>query len=173
MTRTQAVGLAILGVWVGWSLFMWYAAGRSFTTVERVLQKPRPEVAEAGRSLGADQTRTLLRYLASEINRAYFGAYGLAQIVLGLVLFGLLWRSTPRDTLALVLVGVMLALVLGLTLIVTPQIVSLGRSMDFVPRTPPPPGMQRFWMLHGAFTALDGAKLLAGIVLIFRWVVKA
>ena len=64
----------------------------------------------------------------------------------------------------------MLGLVLVLTLVLTPMIVSLGRSIDFVPRNPPPPVMPRFWALHGAFTRLDGVKFLAGLRLLIRWI---
>ena len=46
----------------------------------------------------------------------------------------------------------------------TPQIVSLGRGLDFVPRDPAPPGMRKFWILHAVYTSLEMVKLLAGLV---------
>jgi hypothetical protein len=121
--------------------------------------------------LSPDQTRIVLRHLASEINRTYLRAYGWAQVVLGAVLFLLLWREHPRDTTGLVGVGVMLALVMVMMLSITPEIVMLGRRINFVPRNPPPPEMARFRLLHGAFTGLDGVKLLAATALLARWVV--
>lgn len=172
MTRIQASAIAILGVWLGWTLFMWFLAGRNFRTVERVLASSNPQVTEASRLLAPEQARELLRHVASEINRTIFRAYGWAQVVLGALLLLLFYRQVPRDTFSLVLTGTMLALVLILTLVITPQITSLGRSLDFVPRNPAPPGMQRFWMLHGAFTGLDGVKLLAGLVLLGRLILK-
>jgi hypothetical protein len=168
MTRIQASAIAILGVWLGWTLFMWFLAGRSFRTVDRVLTHSNPKVEEAARPLAPDKERELLRHVASEINRTIFRAYGWAQIVLGALLFFLFYMQAPRSTFNLVLAGTMLALVLILSLAITPQIASLGRSFDFVPRDPAPPGMQRFWMLHGAFTGLDGVKLLTGFVLLGR-----
>jgi hypothetical protein len=48
-------------------------------------------------------------------------------------------------------------------LYLTPQIVTLGRSLDFVPRDPAPAGMQRFWILHAAYTSLEMLKLLVGV----------
>lgn len=173
MTRIQAAAIALLGIWIGWTLFMWFVAGRSFSTVDRVLRDSNSQFAEAARSMNAEQTREVLRYLASEVNRTIFRAYGWSQIALGAVLLALLWWQTPRDTFSLVLAGGMLVLVLILALIVTPQIISLGRAMDFVPRNPPPPGLRRFWALHGAFTGLDGVKLLAGLVLVGRWIFKS
>ncbi len=172
MTRIQASAIAILGVWLGWTLFMWFLAGRSFRTVERVLASSNPQVVETARPLAPEQERELLRLVASEINRTIFKAYGWAQVILGALLVILFIKQTPRDTFSLAFAGTMLALVLILTLVVTPQITSLGRSLDFVPRTPPPPEFRRFWMLHGAFTSLDGLKLMAGLVLIGRLILK-
>ena len=173
MGRMQVVAIALLGVWLGGTVFMWFAATRTFRTVDRVLNSPTPQFTAATQPLGHDATRVVLRHLASEINRTLFVAYGVAQILLSLVLFFLIWRQTPRDTLAVVLAGVMMALVCLLTGVITPQIIALGRSIDFLPRNPEPAVMPRFWMLHGAFTGLDGAKLLAGLALLVRWIIGA
>jgi hypothetical protein len=65
-----------------------------------------------------------------------------------------------------------MGLVLILTFVITPMIISLGRSIDFIPRNPPPPVMPRFWALHGAFTGLDGLKFLGGLGLMIRWILR-
>jgi len=135
------------------------------------LKSPKAQFSEATKSLGEGQARVVLRYLASEINRTFFWWYGGVQILLGLILFLLLWRQVPRDAIAVGVVCGMLAVALVLTLVVTPWIISLGRSIDFVPRTPPPPVMPRFWTLHGAYTGLDGVKFLACLGLLIRWIV--
>ena len=66
----------------------------------------------------------------------------------------------------------MLAIVVLMLAYLTPQIVSLGRALDFVPRDPPPPGMSRFWVLHAAYTSLEMIKLLVGAVVAF-WIVRS
>ncbi len=170
MGRAHSMALAILGAWLGATLLMWFVAAGSFSTVDRVLRASNPQFTEVTRQMGQDKTRALLRFLASEINRTCFHAYGGAQVVLGVLLLLLLLRQTPRDMIGLVIVGAMLGLVLVLTLIVTPEITTLGRSIDFVPRNPPPPEMPRFRILHAAFTGLDGVKLLAALALLIRWI---
>ena len=172
MIHTRLLITAILGLWLGWTLAMWFAATRSFRTVDRILKKPNAQFSQALQPLTADQGRVLFRYIASEANRTYFAAYGWSQIVIGSVLLILVWREPPRDTVAISLAGVMLALVLLLTWIVQPMIVSLGRSIDFIPRNPAPAQMPRFWMLHGAYTGLDAVKLLAGLGLLARLLFK-
>ena len=171
MARTQLVAIALLGAWTAMTLFMWLAATRSFRTVDRVLAESRAGFETAVKPLGADTTREVLRYLASEINRTLFKAYSGTEIVLGILVLVLLARSSA-DTLSIVLGTLMLALVLILAFVIQPQIVTVGRQIDFLPRNPAPAVMPRFWMLHGTFTGLDSVKLLAGLVLLVRLIVR-
>jgi len=164
--------VAILSAWLTLTPVMWFTATKSFSTVDRVLRTADPQFIEATKGLAEGQARVALRHLASEINRSFFWSYGFAQIVLGVALLLLLWRATPRDSLGFGVVWFMLGLVLILTFVLTPMIISLGRSIDFVPRNPPPPVMPRFWALHGAFTGLDGVKFLSGLGLLVRWILR-
>jgi hypothetical protein len=172
MGRTQVLAVAILAAWLVSTLCMWFAATQSFSTVDKVIKRADPQFLATTQSLGAASTRVVLRYMASEINRTLFWGYGALQIGLGVILLLLLWRQTPRDTVGIGVVAVMLALSVVLTLVVTPLIITLGRSIDFLPRNPPPPVMPRFWALHGSFTGLDGVKLLAGFGLLIRWIFR-
>ena len=65
----------------------------------------------------------------------------------------------------------MLAVVLLLTGWVTPQILTVGRSLDFVPREPPPPAMSRFGILHATYMILELFKFGAGI-LVGVWILR-
>ena len=172
MGRSQVLAVAILGAWIASTLCMWFAATRSFSTVERVMKGGQPQFVEITKPLGEASTRVVVRHMASEINRTLFWGYGALQIGLGAILFLLLWRQTPRNAVDIGVVAAMLALSVILTLVITPWITSLGRSIDFLPRNPPPPVMPRFWALHGSFTGLDGVKLLAGIGLLIRWIFR-
>jgi hypothetical protein len=172
MGRSQVLAVAILGAWIACTLCMWFAATRSFSTVESVLKRAEPQFLETTKPLGEGPTRVVLRYMASEINRTLFGGYGVLQIGLGGILLLLLWRQTPRRAVDVGVVAAMLAVSVILTLVITPLLVSLGRSIDFLPRNPPPPVMPRFRALHGLFTGLDGVKFLAGIGLLIRWVLR-
>ena len=165
------MAVTILGAWAVATLFMWFAATKSFTTVDRVLKTGNPQFVEATKTLAADQARMVLRYPASKINRAFFWGYGALQVVLAVILLSSLRRQTPRDTMGFAIVWGILCLVLVLTLVITPLIVSLGRSIDFAPRNPPPPVMPRFWALHGVYKS-GRVKFLAGLGLLLRWILK-
>ena len=172
MGRWQVVAVAVLGAWIMATLCMWFAATRSFATVGNVLTRADPQFVEITKPLGEASTRVVLHYMASEINRSLFWGYGGLQIVLGALLFLLLWRQSPRNHVDVGVAAGMLVLAVLLSLVITPLLVSIGRGIDFLPRNPPPPIMPRFWALHGSFTALDGVKLLAGVGLLVRWVLR-
>jgi len=173
MGRLQVLAVAILSAWIMSTLCMWFAATRSFSTVDSVITRAEPQFVATTKPLGEGPTRVVLRYMAAEINRSLFWGYGALQMVLGGILLALLWRQKPRNGVDVGVVSAMLALSVILTAIITPWITSLGRSIDFLPRNPPPPVMPRFWALHGSFTGLDGVKLLAGIGLLMRWIFRS
>ncbi len=172
MGRTQVLAVAILGAWIMSTLCMWFAATRSFATVETVLKRAEPQFVATTKPLGEDSTRVVLRYMASEINRTLFWGYGALQILLGAILLLLVWRQSPRHTLDVGSVAGMLILSVILAVVITPWLIHIGRGIDFLPRNPPPPIMPRFWALHGAYTGLDGLKLLVGIGLLIRWIFR-
>ena len=105
---------------------------------------------------------------SSELNRVYFEVWGYAQLVLGVitVLTALLKRQG-------LLIPVALCLALGIVCYsqfwLNPQIVKLGRQLDFTPRIPPPPQVEEFNKLHSLsfngdlvrFLAVSFATLLA------------
>src|SRR5437867_12115198 len=152
MGRAHMMALALLGAWPGLTLLMRFVAAGRFSTVDRVLRAPSPPLSEAAERIGHERTRMVLRYLASEINRNCFNVYGWGQVALGALLLALLFRQIPRDGAALVIAGVMLGLVILMTLVITPAIVAIGRSIVFLPRYTPPADLPSFRMLLIAFT---------------------
>ena len=170
MTRTRRGWLLLLlGAWAAGSICMSVVATENFYTIDRLLAgSPNEVFSRAVRQLGQPQARDLLRYLSSELNRLYFQMWNLAQLAIGAVVLWLLAPSRAPDRAvarrAMRGVVAMLAIVVLMLVWLTPAIVSLGRSLDFVPRDPAPPGMQRFWVLHAAYTSLEMIKLVVGMV---------
>ena len=149
-------------------------ATQNFYTIDRLLAaRANAKFAAVADRLGATESRDVLRYLSSELNRLYFQLWNGAQIMLGGVTLWLIAGAGKRDpagsrgsggSRAAVwgVVG-MLAIVIVMVVYLTPAIVTLGRSLDFLPRDPAPPGMSRFWALHGAYTSLEMLKLLIAV----------
>ena len=159
------IGLAlILGAWLAGSLMIAGVATKNFFIIDDMLHSPathsgfQKDVAQ----LGADESRTLLRYFSSELNRFYFKAWG--WIDLGMVSAMLLLAGLgSRRKKFLIATSILFALTLITTFYLTPQIVDVGRTLDFVPRIPPPPDLKQFGYFHAAYSTLDMIKLLIGI----------
>jgi len=166
MTPTRrAWVLVALGAWIAGSICTSVVATENFYTIDRLLAaRANPAFAAAVDRLGAPEARDLLRYLSSELNRLYFQLWNAAQIVLGGVALWLMAKQDPAYRRPVWGVAGMLAIVVLMLVWLTPAIVSLGRSLDFVPRDPAPPGMSRFWILHAAYTTLEMLKLLVAAV---------
>jgi hypothetical protein len=168
----QRWALVAIGVWLMGSICMSVVATENFYTVDRLLAAPsNPRFTAMVRTLGQPAARELLRYLSSELNRLYFQMWSVAQIGIGVAVLWLLAGSSEQKRARNGVVA-MLAIVVLMLAYLTPQIVSSGRELDFVPRDPAPPGMSRFWVLHAAYTSLEMTKLLVGAV-VASWIVRS
>jgi hypothetical protein len=148
------------GAWLAITLVVATVAAENFYTIDRLLAaSPNQAFRSAIVRLGEPQARDLLRYLASELNRLYFVLSNGAQLTLGVLILCLTAPHSSRRLFWSVVA--MLGLVI-VTTCLAPEIIAVGRSVDFVPRNPEPPTMQRFWLLHGTYTTLEGLKLALG-----------
>jgi hypothetical protein len=156
----------LLGAWLAGSLFMDMVATQNFRSVDRLLAAPSPQLAERIQAMGGhDTARVILRHQVSEQNRWYFETWERIQIGLGAALFFVLLFGAIPNRLMLLLTLLMLGTVLTMHFWLTPEIVRLGRAMDFVPPGTTFAGRARFWMFHGMYSASELIKLGIGIAL--------
>ncbi len=161
----------LMGCWLTGTIAMAVVATQNFYTIDRLLAaSPNPSFKADVDTLGPEQSRELLRYLSSELNRLYFQYWNLVELAIGIAVLWLAVKLPEFDQVKWYIVS-MLGIVLFLTAAITPQVVSVGRALDFVPRDPPPPALRTFGLLHAAFTALDLIMLILGIVVV-RWLWK-
>lgn len=160
-------GCLILG-----SLFMIFVATQNFATVDRVLAAPQPyQATQMFQTLGPENARLLLRYLAGEENRLFFTTWELAQIALGALLTAVLLLATKSRMLA-GFAGAMLIIALFQRFRVTPEMIALGRLVDFGGGAGSA-AYSQFWRLHGLYGVLEVVKLallivVAGLLLFGR-----
>jgi hypothetical protein len=146
-------GCLILG-----SLFMIFVATQNFGTVDRVLATPPHEATQIFQTLGPENARLLLRYLAGEENRLFFTSWELAQIALGALLTAILLLAIGSRLLA-GMAGAMLIIALFQHFRVTPEMIALGRLVDFGGGAGSAAYTQ-FWRLHGLYGVLEVVKLV-------------
>ena len=171
-SRKQQWAMFAMGVWLAGNVMVAVVAAENFYTVDRLLAGSTSgafasEVARVGHS----ETRDLLRYLSSELNRYYFRIWNFAQLAIGLLVLWLI-ASAPSIARARWAVLGMVGVVALAAVWLTPQIISVGRSLDFVPRDPVPSSLNRFWVLHGVYTVLEACKLVVGLV-VSVWIARS
>ena len=160
-----------MGVWLMGTVVMALVAAENFWSVNRLLDaQANPKFATDIEKFGRGETHDLLYYYSSELNRLYFQYWNLAQLAIGILTLWLVVKVSDAEKPKWTIVA-MLGIVMFLTVLITPRIVSVGRQLDFVPRDPQPPGLRTFGLLHATYTVFDGIELILGI-LVTLWLVK-
>ena len=152
-----------MGMWLAGTVVTAVVAAENFYTIDRLLvSSPSTTFVTTVERVGRGEAREFLRYLSSELNRLYFRLWNVAQLVIGVLLLWLIGRDAGAAK-ARRAVILMLGIVVVMTVWLAPEVSSIGRSLDFVPRDPPPSAVGRFWILHAAYTSLTLFNLIAGV----------
>ena len=168
--RREAATLC-MGVWLMGTVCVSVVAAQDFYTIDRLLANPGNEAfASMVDEIGCGESRSFLRYLASELNRLFFQLWNLSQFGIGAAVLWLVLGIPQASKLKWPVLG-MLAVVAFLTIWVTPQVLAVGRNLDFVPREPEPPSLATFRMLHATYTVLEMLKFAVGIV-VTAWIFR-
>jgi hypothetical protein len=163
----RALLIMLLGGWIVGTLLIAFVATQNFRMVDRLLSAPTPEFSRAIAPLAHDETRGVLRYLVSELNRLYFSVWGFAQLALGAAVVAAALGLRPLDRTVVTVAATILVIVI-VSLLLSQLLLSLGRSLDFVSHTPALPALVRFRRLHLVYTALDLLKLTLCVWLLIR-----
>ncbi|HWR52150.1 MAG TPA: hypothetical protein VN428_13650 [Bryobacteraceae bacterium] len=164
--RPRRIVAALLGAWLTGSIAMVVVATHNLRSVDSLLEGSTGPAAASVNALGRAQARMLLRYHAAELNRDYFSWWEWAQMGLGIatlgVLIGVRQNGQPWHV---VLAIAVLLIVVAERFVLTPEIVNLGRSIDFVP--PEIWSAQRavFWNLHRLYSGIELVKMAAIAIL--------
>jgi hypothetical protein len=171
--RARALLILVLGLWLGGSLVVGAVTSYNFAGFADLFERNPALAAQAGFDPADMESRktSLLWVHASELNRVFFDYWNRTQLVLGALalVLGLLSRSGRLVPALLFLALLLVALVhFG----IEPQVVELGRQLDFAPRTPAPPQVGPFQRLHGLYFGAELLRLalvaLATAVLVLR-----
>jgi len=156
----------LLGVWLGGSLFMYLIATHNLESADQVLSSPPPAAAKIIDSVGSDSARLLLRHQASELNRTFFEYWGVAQLIVGGAVFGMLLFATREGKWPVVTALVMLVVVAVMRFILTPDLVNFGRQLDFMAQETGTVEYARFWGVHRAYAIAELVKSGLGLALL-------
>lgn len=170
--RPRRILAAILGAWLAGSIAMVVVAGHNLRSVDSLLQNPSGPAAAMIKALGRADARMLLRHHSAELNRDYFAWWEWAQLAVGVMALGIFAsvRATGRPWHLVVAVGIVL-IVLAQRFVLTPEIVDLGRAIDFLPPDSWSTERATFWNLHRLYSGLELVKM-AGIAALTAGVIR-
>jgi hypothetical protein len=160
LTKTRALLILVVGIWLGGSAVLGAVASYNFAGFADLFAR-NPRLAEHAGFDPADpgaKKSSLLWVHSSELNRVYFSAWNRAQLILGTLAVALGLAARARR-LAVALLVTALAVAALAHFALEPQLVALGRGLDFVPRSPPPAELAPFLRLHGFYSGAELVRL--------------
>ena len=145
------IATVLAAAWLVGSLFLAFVATQNFATVDRVLAAPPTEASRMIGTLGAEDSRLLLRYLAGEENRLYFQDWENAELALIAALAALCWwgMKSPLRT-ALATVALVITAVQHFA--ITPRLVDEGIAIAF---STAPDRLANFGKLHAVYGVVE------------------
>lgn len=152
----------LLGIWLAGTCIVAWVAAENFFMIDRLIDQPtNAAFAAAVDKLPGGEARLTLRYLSSELNRQFFSVFGWIGLGLGFALLGIAPSLGSRQVKIGFALMTLISLVMALYL--TPQIVNLGRELDFVVPGGNAPVRAAFGRLHGSYSSLELLKLSLGL----------
>jgi hypothetical protein len=143
---------------------MAWVATQNFHEVDRLLSREDPAATFRLKPLGND-ARSILRYQASEMNRWLFQSWENVQVVFGTAFFFVMLFGSRENKFVLGGVLIMLLLVVAQRFLITPELIALGRTIDFVPPEAVSPDRQKFWVVHTAYSGVEVLKWVLALML--------
>jgi hypothetical protein len=163
--QSRRFACLLLGAWLaGIVLMAWVEWGRT-RAVEIVLEGSNPAAAARLKAWNPDDARMVLAYAANEQARWYQAYWEDTQLFAGVLFFGFLLFGTREGKLALGLSLAMLVIVLVERFVLSGEMLSLGRMIDFVRPDLHSGERNKFWVLHNTYRLAELLKLGAGSML--------
>jgi len=153
-----------VGLWLAGLLVVTLATTYNSRTVNVVMENPPHEASKWVDILGKERTRTLLLHNTAEVNRSLLEFWGYADVVLCvfILITAVMIKSGKPMMIAAAL---LLLLCLASVFLLTPQVVAVGRLLDFRPNLPVPPERAQFASLNGMFTGVSVIRILTAVTM--------
>ncbi len=152
----------VLGLWLAGMVMVTYVTSLSLRTVASVMAIPPHEASKWIEELGNDKVRTLLAHGSSEVNRGLFESWGNADLVICLFLLVAVVMNKHGKAL-ISMTAVLLLLGAASAYLLTPQMVAVGRQLDFRVVFPVPPEVVQVAALERMYYGLAlGRTLIVG-----------
>jgi len=150
----------VLGIWLAGGLLMALLAAAEIWRADRLVDHPSPTFAVQGHLVGMPNARMLFHYQAEENARRNYELWELAQIAVASLFFLFLLFGTEESKVAIGAGLLLLLLVLAQRFLLSPNIIAMGRELDFLPAQIPSPTRSKLGVLLGFYAGVEAAKWL-------------
>ena len=157
---SRRISVFLLGLWLGCLLFMGWVAMHNLGSVEPILKQSDRQLQREVKDIGYDRVKTLLRFEAAELNRFYFYNWEWIQMILGLITLVVLFDATNGSRLTLVLMAGVMLLLLVQHFLVEPEVLELGRGLDFAASDQMLDERRAFRTYHAYYSSIEVMKFL-------------
>ncbi|MFN7925798.1 MAG: hypothetical protein U0Q16_37200 [Bryobacteraceae bacterium] len=158
----------LLGGWLAGAIFCGWVASNNLTGVDRMMREASLQARKEFNEIGLERTRRVFRFQAAELNRHYFNNWELVQMLLGVGLGITLLFATNGNKLVMALCTAMFLIVVVQHFTITPQMIDLGRGLDFDGGNTQSAERQSFRGMHELYSYLEVVKVLIGVGLAVR-----
>jgi hypothetical protein len=145
-----------LGIWLAGSLFMAWIAHQNLKEIDRLLAGSNPVARLNLKSLGPEGP-AMLRYTAAEQIRWYRTNWDTVQLIAGTGFLLIMLFGSRENKFILLGFLVLVLVTCAQKFLVTPELMALGRLLDF-PQAQLPPETGRYGVVNSAYYGIETAK---------------
>jgi hypothetical protein len=163
--HTRRLSVFLIAAWLSCTLFMGWVAVYNMKSVDLTVKSPVDRIQREMRDFGLDRARALVRFHSAELNRHYFFYWEITQIALGIALSITILFATNGNRFAMTLAAIMLIVAIVQHFTITPQILEIGRGLDFATTDEMIDERRSFGVYHAYYSYAEIAKAVAGACL--------
>ena len=162
---SRRISVFLLGFWLGCILFMGWVATHNLGSVEPILKQSDRQLQREIKDIGYDRVKTLLRFEAAELNRHYFYHWEWIQLLLAVVATLVLLDATSGNKFTMVMMGGIILMLLVQHFLIEPEMIELGRGLDFAPADQMLDERRAFRTFHTYYSSIEAIKaVLIGLI---------
>lgn len=158
-------------MWLAGGFLMAWVTSRSLQSAERLFDED-PAVMVMLKTIGPTAGRALLRHQVAEQNRDLVEEWEYIQLFIAIFFFAFMLLGTREGKLSLGLALLMLLLVLVQRFLLTPEMLYLGRPLDFAAKGGPLGDRARLALIQNIYLGTEWAKWAAAAVLAITLVLR-
>jgi hypothetical protein len=154
----------LLGMWLAGGFLLAWVTTQSVRSAERLFEEDAAVIVML-KTIGPTAGRALLRHQVLEQNREFIENWEYAQVFLSIFFFAFLLLGTREGKFSLALSALMVLLVLAQRFFLTPEMLYLGRPLDFALQGGSASDQARLSLVESVYIGVELVKWAAGLLL--------